>query len=251
MSAHSNPYRSLDPAAMRAAEPGSVRRHFFSTAVGTKVLIATTGLLLFLYLILHLGGNVLLFFGPLEFNAWAHFLIRNPLIIPVEIGLTAVFIIHIYKTIVNYVVNKAARPVPYYQETKRLFGYGWGGKPSRKSISSVTMLLSGLLTIFFVIIHIRHFKFGVEYLVPNTDVRDLYKLVYELFSSGGIVAFYVFSMVVVGSHLWHGLSSALNSLGVDAPGLTPWILKVGRVVAVIISGGFMILPVWVYVAGSR
>ncbi len=67
-------------------------RSYFSTSVGTKVLVGATGLLLFFYLILHLAGNLLLFLGPETFNGYSHLLISNPLVIPVEIGLAAIFL---------------------------------------------------------------------------------------------------------------------------------------------------------------
>ena len=61
-------------------------RRVFSSTVGTKLLIGLTGLALFAYLILHLAGNVLIFFGQDVFNEYSHLLISNPLIVPIEIG---------------------------------------------------------------------------------------------------------------------------------------------------------------------
>ena len=61
-------------------------RRYFSSSVGTKLLIGITGLLLFAYLVLHLAGNALIFAGPDVFNEYSHTLISNPLIVPIEIG---------------------------------------------------------------------------------------------------------------------------------------------------------------------
>ena len=91
-------------------------RRLFSSSVGTKLLIGLTGLLLFLYLILHLAGNALIFAGPEIFNAYSHTLISNPLIVPIEIGLLIVFIIHVYKAVTNYIENRAARPIGYNEK---------------------------------------------------------------------------------------------------------------------------------------
>ena len=67
-----------------------------------------------------------------------------------------------------------------------------------------------------------------------------------------VVAFYVLSMVVVGSHLWHGITSALQSLGVDQPRWTPRLLVAGKVVAVLIAGSFIVIAVWAYITqGGR
>jgi succinate dehydrogenase / fumarate reductase cytochrome b subunit len=162
-----------------------------------------------------------------------------------------VFVIHIYEAIVNWTANRAARPVPYYQPIRRYFGFGWAGKPSRKSIASTTMIVSGIITLVFVVIHLLQFKFGPEYAVTSAasgtiGERDLYRLEIENFSNALIVGFYAFCMVVIGFHLWHGISSALNSLGVDHPRSTPTLLKITRVVAVVLAGGFLFLPVWVF-----
>src|SRR5574338_734963 len=91
-------------------------RRVFSSTVGTKLLIGLTGLALFAYLILHLAGNVLIFFGQDVFNEYSHLLISNPLIVPIEIGLLLIFLLHIYKTVTNYFSNSAARPVGYAEK---------------------------------------------------------------------------------------------------------------------------------------
>ena len=226
------------------------RRSYFGTSVGKKVLMAVTGLLLLVYLVLHLAGNLLIYFGPPTFNAYSHVLVANPLIVPVEFGLLAVFLLHIYEAAVHWVGNRQAQPVSYYRPIRRLFGYGWAGKPSRKSIASATMIGSGLVIILFVVVHLIQFKYGAEYLTTTSSatpgIRDLYRLEIENFSNLAIVAFYAFCMIVVGSHLWHGISSALNSLGNDYRGSAPTLLLIARIVAVVISGGFLTIPIWAF-----
>lgn len=223
---------------------------YFSTSVGKKVLIAVTGLLLAVYLVLHLLGNLLVYFGPATFNSYGHFLVANPLIVPVEIGLLAIFLIHVAEAIANWWANRKARPIPYYQSSRRLFGYGWAGKPSRKSVASSTMIFSGLITFVFVVIHLIQFKFGPEYMTAasagSPAIRDLYRLEIQNFSNAFIVGFYVFCLIVIGFHLWHGISSALNSLGADNPRYTPTMLRVTRVVAVVLAGGFLTIPLYIY-----
>ena len=78
------------------------------------------------------------------------------------------------------------------------------------------MIVSGLWLLVFLVIHVKAFRFGVEHEWPAGG-RDLYRLEMENFANPLTVAFYVLSMVVVGSHLWHGISSAFQSLGVDQP----------------------------------
>ncbi len=129
----------------------------FSSSVGTKLVIGVTGLALFVYMILHLAGNAIIFFGPETFNDYSHKLISNPLIIPVEIGLLLVFLIHIYKTFTMWLRNREARPVGYQRKER-------AGHTSRKNLASSTMIASGLLLAVFVVIHVKQFKFGSFYL---------------------------------------------------------------------------------------
>jgi succinate dehydrogenase / fumarate reductase, cytochrome b subunit len=223
----------------------SSRFHALSSSVGTKVLIGLTGLGLFGYLITHILGNVLVFFGPEVFNGYAATLMHNPLIPVIEIGLLIIFIIHIYKAIAMFVKNQQARPAGYAVKKRA----GW---PSRKSLASSTMIVSGLWLLIFVVIHVRAFKYGAEYEVAGSaGVRDLYRLEMENFSNPLIVAFYVVSMLIVGSHLWHGVASAFQSLGADSPRYTPKLLVAGKAAAVVIAGGFIAIAVWAYLAGAR
>jgi succinate dehydrogenase / fumarate reductase, cytochrome b subunit len=245
--------RSTDPP-LDAAPPASAplrRKSYFTSTVGVKMLMAITGILFFLFLVFHLIGNLLLFVGPSTLNGYSHWLIVNPFIIPAEIGLLAIFVIHVFEAVANYLQNRRARPTPYYQPVRRIFGRGWAGRPSRKSFSSTSMIVTGLITLIFVIVHIVQFKYGPDYPVTSPSdgtpgVRDIYRLVLHQFSNGAIVIFYVFCLVVIGIHLWHGLTSALNSLGLDSPRYTPALLKIGRVVAVVMAGAFLSMPLWVF-----
>ena len=91
----------------------STLRRVFSSSVGTKFLLGLTGLALFAYLVLHLAGNLLILAGPATFNEYSHALISNPLILPIELGLLAIFLLHVYKAVTNFFVNRSARPESY------------------------------------------------------------------------------------------------------------------------------------------
>jgi succinate dehydrogenase / fumarate reductase cytochrome b subunit len=221
----------------------SSRLRVFDSSVGTKILVGLTGLALALYLVVHIAGNLIVFLGPEIFNEYSHTLLSNPLIPIIEIGLLAIFLVHIYKTVRMYLANRRARPIAYAQKR-------YAGKPSRKTFASTTMIFSGLWLLIFVIIHVRTFKYGPEY-DAGDGVRDLYRLEVENFSNPLVVAFYVVSMIVVGSHLWHGASSAFQSLGVDNPRWTPRLLAAGKAFAVLIAGGFIVIALWAHLAGGR
>jgi succinate dehydrogenase cytochrome b subunit len=211
----------------------------FSTSVGTKILIALTGLSLVGFLIFHLAGNLLVFFGKAPYNAHAHELISNPLIIPAELGLLALFLLHVYKAAVNYLTNRTARPDRY--QLKK-----WAGGASRKTVGSTTMIVSGLVTFAFVIVHLDTFKYGPYYPSTVPGERDLYRLLVEVFHRPGYVALYVVCMGIVGLHLRHGIFSAFQSLGLMPQRWTSWMLRAGLALAVLIAGGFLLIPVWVY-----
>jgi succinate dehydrogenase / fumarate reductase cytochrome b subunit len=217
------------------------RTGFFSSSVGTKVLIGITGFALFLYLVIHIAGNLLVFFGPAVFNQYAYVMEeRNPLLPIIEVLLLLVFVVHIYKTVRMFLGNQAARPVRYAQKKP-------AGRPSRKSLASTTMIVSGLWLLAFLVVHVKAFRFSPVY--PwGEGGRDLYRQEMENLSNPFVAGFYVLSMVVVGSHLWHGISSALQSLGVDHPTWTPRVLAAGKVFAVAIAGAFIVIAVWVYLS---
>jgi len=216
----------------------STRLRVFSSSVGMKILIGVTGLALFAYLIIHIAGNLMVFFGPAVFNKYAYTLEGNPLLPVIEIGLLLVFLTHIYKTITMFMANQQARPVRY---AKKRFA----GPPSRKTIASSTMIFSGLWLVLFLVIHVKAFRYGVEHEWPAGG-RDLYRLEMENFSNPLMVVFYVLSMFVVGSHLWHGIASGFQSIGADHERWTPRLVQAGKVIAVLIAAGFMFIAVWAY-----
>lgn len=218
----------------------STFRRVFSSSVGTKLLIGLTGLALFAYLVLHLVGNALVFAGPALFNEYSHTLVSNPLIVPIEIGLLAIFLLHVYKAVANYLANQAARPFRYARKTN-------AGGASRKTVSSSTMIVSGLVMAFFVLIHVRQFKYGVWYrTAADQSIRDLYRTEVEVFARPFWVVFYAVCTLVVGLHLRHGIASGLQSIGIDHPVYTKRVTTWSLVLAILIGGGLAVIPVWVY-----
>jgi len=221
----------------------SPRTSVFATSVGTKLLIGVTGLFLFVYLIIHVAGNLVVFGGPELFNAYAHTLAGNPIIKVIEIVLFLGFAMHIFKTVTMFLANQRARPVAYAQKK-------YAGHPSRKTIASSTMIVSGLWLLVFLILHVKAFRF-----TPMTEytpgVPDLYRLEMDNFRHPLITTFYVLSMVLVGSHLWHGVASGFQSLGLDHPRWTPLVLALGKTMAVVIAAGFIVIALWAHLAGGQ
>jgi succinate dehydrogenase / fumarate reductase cytochrome b subunit len=220
------------------------RRSFFSSTVGSKLLVAVTGISMVGFLVMHLAGNLLVFLGAGTFNHYSHALISNPLVYPAEAGLVLLFVLHAWKTIALTLASHKARPVAYAEKHR-------AGHTSRKSLGSSTMIWTGLFLLVFVPIHIWTFKSGPYYEAAEAGVRDLYRLVLEVFRKPWYVAFYVVGMTVVGFHLWHGVSSAFQTMGADTPRFTPVMRKIGWTLALILAVGFISIPVWVFFFGGR
>ncbi len=210
-----------------------------STSTGSKILVALTGLAMVGFLVGHLAGNLLALIGPDVYNEYAHALISNPLLIPAEIGLVAILLLHMGTAISVVVRGRQARPERYAVKK-------WAGGPSRKSVSSTSMIVTGVIILVFLILHLRTFKYGRYYADPETGFRDLYTLLVEVFQSPGYVVFYVVCMVLVGMHLRHGISSSFQSLGLVPRSWTGRILRTGAALALVVGAGFALIPVYIY-----
>ncbi|MFQ5664959.1 MAG: succinate dehydrogenase cytochrome b subunit [Candidatus Binatia bacterium] len=213
---------------------------FLTSTIGRKVLMGLTGLLLIGFLVVHLAGNLLIFSGAQTFNEYSEKLVSNPLIYLAELVLLILFVVHLALGITVTRGNWEARPQGYVKKARAHY-------TSHKSLSSTTMIVSGVVVLVFVPIHILTFKFGPDYPSAVPHVRDLYRLVIEVFRSPLYVAWYVVAMVVIGFHLWHGFGSGFESLG--------WsyrkpLRRFGQLLAVVLAGGFLLIPVAIYVMGG-
>ncbi len=112
------------------------------------------------------------------------------------------------------------------------------------------MIVSGLWLLIFIVIHVKTFRFDAHYLTAG-GIVELYRVEMEALANPLAVAFYVISMVIVGSHLWHGVASGFQSLGLDHPRWTPRVLVAGKVFAVLIAGGFAAIVLWAHFVGGR
>lgn len=207
---------------------------YLSSSIGKKQVMALSGLFLVLFLVGHLGGNFLFFLGEQTFNEYSHALTSNPLIIPIELGLLAIFLIHIVLAIWVSLENKMARKDAYAHPLCE----------SKQGFSSSTMLITGSAMLIFVIVHIWGIKFGPKYFAASSNgevIRDLYKLVVEYFKSGGIFAFYSASMLVLGIHLSHAFWSACQTIGLNHKKYTLILKALSIILAVSLAAGFFLV----------
>jgi succinate dehydrogenase / fumarate reductase cytochrome b subunit len=218
-----------------------------SSSVFQKVTMALTGIFLIFFVIMHLSGNISLYYPDgTAFNKYAAYLASfGALFYVAEVGLLVLFLIHILTAIHITRLNKAARSVGYKS-------YQTKGGPSRANLSSRFMFVTGVLLLLFLLLHIWQFRLGPSIAegysvdVEGKSIRDLHRLVTETFKNPIYVVIYVFSMVMLAFHMRHGFWSAFQSLGAKSPALHSMLQKLAIVLALLISLGFMGIPVWIY-----
>ena len=170
--------------------------------------MAVTGLLLILFVIGHMVGNLQIFLGQETINAYGAFLKSKPgLLWGARIGLIGLVIIHIWSAITLSMKNKEARPVAYRVN-----------KSVAASYASRTMIWSGLIVLAFIIYHILHFTVGAVSpdllaLRDESGRHDIFQMLVQGFSHPFVSGFYILSMALLCSHLSHGTSSLFQSLG--------------------------------------
>jgi succinate dehydrogenase / fumarate reductase cytochrome b subunit len=214
--------------------------------VGKKYLTGFTGLALFLFLVVHLLGNLTLYMGPHALNHYAHFLehaLHGMLVYAFEAGLILLLLIHITASVAVALFDKnRARPVKYKKSKN-------AGGESRKTFSSTTMIYTGLLLLLFIVLHVKMFKYGgarIITLPDGTQMKDLYAVVLTAFKDLRITMAYVLMMLLLGFHLRHGFWSAFQSMGWNNRRWMPLLYSLGLVLAILLALGFLMPPLYLY-----
>jgi succinate dehydrogenase / fumarate reductase cytochrome b subunit len=211
---------------------------FFYSSVGAKVVMAVTGFLLFIYVLGHMLGNWQVFAGPERLNAYAEFLHSHMgLLWTARAVLFVCLVLHVWSASRLTLDNRAARPVSYVVN-----------RPVKAGLASRNMYLTGAMIFFFVTYHILQFTVRVtnpEY----ATLRDaqgnfnVYAMVVEGFSNPLISAVYIIAMILLGIHLWHGISSMFQSLGLVRPRYRRFVDTLGPAIASIIIVGEIAMPI--------
>ncbi len=218
---------------------------FVASTVGRKFVTGLTGALLIGFLVVHLGGNLTLLVSPELFNTYTHHIESlGILLYAVEIGLLLFFVMHIVTAITVQVEKRRARPEKYAVNASK-------GAPSRKTLASRSMIVTGLALFVFVPLHVWMFKYNQgqpspTMVVDGREVRDLYLIVVTAFKNPAIAWGYALVMFLLGFHLRHGFWSSLQSMGALSPRLLPAVYTLGLVVAILLAGGFILLPLWIH-----
>ena len=216
-----------------------------SGSVGKKLLMSLTGLFLILFLVIHLAGNLQLLFNDngRAFNIYATSMANNPFIKVVSYGNFFFIALHIVIGIALTIQNKAARKV----------GYDVSTKDTKSSWASRNMPLLGIITLIFIIGHLKgfwfEFKFGdipfVNY--DGEQIKDVYQIIATAYMNPFIVAFYTVCMIALGFHLSHGFQSAFQSLGLNHKKYSPFISTLGTLYSILVGVGFACIPIIMYV----
>jgi succinate dehydrogenase / fumarate reductase cytochrome b subunit len=219
-----------------------------NSSIGRKIINGLTAFGLVGFVIVHLAGNLTLYGGPEAFNRYAKGLHDlGWLLTAAEIGLFALFLFHIITGLKVTFESWNAREERYVadQESK--------GGISNLDFDSRNMIFSGLFLLLFTVVHVLHFRVGAwmdksEYTttIDGEQALDLYGMVDYAFAQPFWVGFYVIMMLALALHLRHGVWSMFQSLGLMNDQFTGPGRKIAFGLAVVLSIGFLFLPVYMY-----
>ncbi len=217
---------------------------FINSSIGKKFMMAITGSFLLIFLIIHLIGNITLFFGPNAFNGYVKALdVIKPLIRVIELVLLAAFVIHILNGFKLWLENKRARGV----------NYKVSGSSENSDVFSRTMFLTGSIIFIFLVTHLGTFfwRFNVHDPMGLALEHQYYEIVVYFFSLWWYAVLYVIAMIFLGYHLNHGFQSAFQTFGWNHNRYTPIIKKIGTIYAIIMAAGFASMPIYFLLGGGN
>ena len=193
--------------------------------------MAVSGCILFLFVLGHLIGNLQIYEGPDQLNRYAVLLRMEPALLwAVRIVLLAMVLLHIWTSVQLAARNIAARPVGYQKK-----------QATGSSYASRTMYWSGPIILAFVIYHLLDFTFGK--VNPHYEPGNVYGNVVASFQVIPVAVFYIIAMLLLCLHLYHGLWSMFQSLGIAHPRYTPMLRRGAAVMATLIAVGNISIPV--------
>jgi succinate dehydrogenase / fumarate reductase cytochrome b subunit len=217
------------------------------SSIGKKTIVSATGILLVLFVIGHLIGNLTVFLGPDALNAYAEKLHSlGPILWVVRIGLLAVVGLHIFFTMLLWKENQKARPKKYI-----------ASNPVGTTVFARTMRLSGIIVLAFVVFHLAHFTARVvdpsfQSMTTTLDgrqVHNVYGMVVKGFSNVPVVAIYVVGLFLLTFHLSHGLSSLFQTMGITNTRIRKNYELAGRTLAWLLFLGYVSIPIAILALG--
>jgi succinate dehydrogenase / fumarate reductase cytochrome b subunit len=211
---------------------------FYQSSIGKKYVVAITALLLILYVLGHLAGNLQIYLGQDRINSYAKFLHDlGPILWAVRVILLAAFVIHIVATIQLAQENRLAKPQKY-----AVAGY------QRSTMASRTMIVSGLIVLCFVIYHLLQFTLQVtdpEFREVHDSIgrHDVYRMLILGFRHPLVSLFYVIALFLLTTHLSHGFASVIQTLGINNRKVANLVSTGGQILAWVVFAGYISIPV--------
>ncbi len=212
---------------------------FIKSSIGRKYIMGLTGAVWAGFVFGHMAGNLLMFVSADAYNAYGHAIVSGGLIYLIEAVLIAALLLHVGCALSLIIDNRRARPQEYAIPAA-------GAKAA--TLASRTMAMTGSIILIFVILHLITFKFGPHYrtVVEGVEMRDLYRLMMEVFVQPLYVFWYVICLVLLGFHLRHGVGSIFQSLGLLNNRSQKTIQAVSWIYASVVAVGFLAQPISVF-----
>ena len=211
---------------------------FYEAPIGKKAVMAITGVMLVGYVFAHLLGNLQIYSSDAEqINRYAGFL-HNPANAAALWAARSVLLLavalHIIAATQLWLQNRAARPIGYVKKADLPASY-----------AARTMIWSGPIVGAFVIFHVLHLTAGkvLELRELGPNMPDVRYNVITGFSNPWVSGFYVLAMILLCLHLYHGMWSMFQSLGISHPRYTPLVKKAAAVLAIAVAVGNCSIPI--------
>lgn len=215
---------------------------YLCSSIGKKQLMAITGLGWCLFVLTHMIGNLLYLVGPEAYNNYGNNITGNKEIYyTMEAGLVTMLVLHILFAAMVVMQNRSARNVGYAVSPQK-------SAKTAATVASRTMALSGTLILVFIVLHLITFRFGPDYpfAYKGQEIRDLHKLMTEVFQSALYVGWYVVALFVLAFHLSHALWSSLQTLGAIPGGKEAGLRKLSYAFGIAVSAGFAVNPIYIF-----
>jgi succinate dehydrogenase / fumarate reductase cytochrome b subunit len=211
----------------------------YHSSVGRKMIVAITGIILILFVIGHLLGNLQIFLGPDWINGYSqHLRDLGVLLWLIRAFLLITVLLHIYFTVLLAIENRRARRANYQERSY-----------VKATFASRHMVVSGVVVFAFIVFHLLHFtgrQFNPRFALLKTDPLnhyDVYSMMVYGFQNAYISAFYIVGLFLLTLHLTHGSSSFFQSLGLTKQKLMPRLAVGGRIFAWLLFIGYAAIPV--------
>jgi succinate dehydrogenase / fumarate reductase cytochrome b subunit len=208
----------------------------FSDSIGRKVVMAITGLLMVLFVIGHLLGNLTIFAGPSGLNSYAqHLHDLAPVVWITRVVMGTAVLLHLVLSIQITLENSQAKPEKYAKATHL-----------RATFASKNMIWTGVIIGAFIAYHLLHFTFRVT---PDVSAftgevpGNVYGMVTGALAKFSTAVVYVVAMISLFLHLSHGVQSSFQTLGLSNNTMLPRYTTAGKVAAFVFLVGFGAIPV--------